>query len=159
MTSGSCDTGKLASFDSYRKYDAVVKRCTAYLIVVRESCYPFYEPSYTELPHGCSQEVQIKKWQKEVAVRILRTQEWRRSEALDEKAREQRAQVRREKVIASSEQPEIFRRSQERTQVFFAQIEQSQEQRTQASSSPVAVSRSSRETRRNGRGATGCRPR
>ncbi len=27
-------------------------------IVVRESCYPFYEPSYTELSYGCSQEVQ-----------------------------------------------------------------------------------------------------
>ena len=159
MTSGSCDTGKLASFDSYTKYAAVVKRCTASLgVVVRESCYPFYEPSYTELSHGCSQEVQFKKWQKEVAVRILRTQEWRRSEAIDQKARE-RAQVRREKVIASSEQPEIFRRSQERTQVFFAEVEQSQEQRTQASSSPVAVSRGSRETRRNRRGATGCRPR
>jgi hypothetical protein len=31
--------------------------------VVRESCYPFYEPSYTELSHGCSQEVQsFKRW-------------------------------------------------------------------------------------------------
>jgi hypothetical protein len=29
--------------------------------VVRESCYPFYEPSYTELSHGCSQEVQSFK--------------------------------------------------------------------------------------------------
>jgi hypothetical protein len=91
MTSGSCDTGKLASFDSYKKYDAVVKRCMASGVVARESCYPFYEPSYTEFPHGCSQEVQIKKWQKEVAVRILRTQEWRRSEAIDQKTREQRA--------------------------------------------------------------------
>ena len=26
--------------------------------VVRESCYPFYKPSYTELSNGCSQEVQ-----------------------------------------------------------------------------------------------------
>ena len=26
--------------------------------VVRESCYPFYEPSYTEPSHGCSQEIQ-----------------------------------------------------------------------------------------------------
>ncbi len=42
--------------------------------VVRESCYPFYEPSYTEHSHGCSQEVQsFKERQKEVAVRILRT--------------------------------------------------------------------------------------
>jgi hypothetical protein len=29
--------------------------------VVRESCYRFYEPSYTELSHGCSQEVQSFK--------------------------------------------------------------------------------------------------
>jgi hypothetical protein len=28
-------------------------------IIVRESCYPFYEPSYTELSYGCSQEVQF----------------------------------------------------------------------------------------------------
>jgi len=26
--------------------------------LVRESCYPFYEPSYTELANGCSQEIQ-----------------------------------------------------------------------------------------------------
>ena len=32
-------------------------------VVVRESCYPFYEPSYTEHSHGCSQEVQsFKEW-------------------------------------------------------------------------------------------------
>ena len=43
-------------------------------VVVRESCYPFYEPSYTEHSHGCSQEVQsFKERKKEVAVRILRT--------------------------------------------------------------------------------------
>ncbi len=76
---------------------------------MRESCYPFYEPSNTEHSHGCSQEVQSKRWQKEVAVRILRTQEWRRSEADDEKTREQRTQVWRKKVIAS----EIVRSSQE----------------------------------------------
>ena len=32
-----------------------------FVIVVRESCYPFYEPSYTEHSHGCSQEVQVKR--------------------------------------------------------------------------------------------------
>jgi hypothetical protein len=26
--------------------------------IVRESCYRFYKPSYTELSNGCSQEVQ-----------------------------------------------------------------------------------------------------
>jgi hypothetical protein len=32
-------------------------------LVVRESCYPFYEPSYSELSHGCSQEIQsFKEW-------------------------------------------------------------------------------------------------
>jgi hypothetical protein len=31
--------------------------------VVRESCYRFYEPSYAEHSHGCSQEVQsFKEW-------------------------------------------------------------------------------------------------
>jgi hypothetical protein len=30
----------------------------AYPLIVRESCYPFYKPSYTELSNGCSQEVQ-----------------------------------------------------------------------------------------------------
>jgi hypothetical protein len=92
--------------------DRVSARCSSVFpgVVVRESCYPFYEPSYTELSHGCSQEVQSKRWQKEVAVRILRTQEWRRSEADDEKTREQRAQVWRKKVIAS----EIVRSSHER---------------------------------------------
>jgi 5-deoxy-D-glucuronate isomerase len=122
-------------------------------VVARESCYPFYEPSYTELSHGCSQEVQGKR-QKEVAVRILRTQEWRRSEA-DEKAREQCTQVQRKKVIAS----EIVRSSQERgTQVLLTEVFSPEEQRTEASSSPVAVSRGSRETRRNRRGAAGGRP-
>ena len=29
--------------------------------VVRESCYRFYEPSYSEHSHGCSQEVQSFK--------------------------------------------------------------------------------------------------
>ncbi len=29
--------------------------------VVRESCYPFYKPSYTEPSHGCSQEIQSVK--------------------------------------------------------------------------------------------------
>jgi hypothetical protein len=120
---------------------------------VRESCYPFYEPSYTELPHGCSQEVQSKR-QKEVAVRILRTQERRRSEA-DEKARKQRAQVRRKKVIAS----EVFGSSQERrTQVFLTEIFSPEEQRTEASSPAVAVSRRSREARSNRCGTTGSRP-
>ena len=37
-------------------------RCTALqrptILIVRESCYPFYKPSYTELSNGCSQEVQ-----------------------------------------------------------------------------------------------------
>ena len=82
--------------------DRVSARCSSVFpgVVVRESCYPFYEPSYPELSHGCSQEVQSKRWQKEVAVRILRTQEWR-PEADDEKTREQRAQVWRKKVIAS----------------------------------------------------------
>jgi hypothetical protein len=32
-----------------------------FVIVVRESCYPFYEPSYTEHSHGCSQEVQVER--------------------------------------------------------------------------------------------------
>lgn len=30
----------------------------ALTFVVRESCYPFYKPSYTEPSNGCSQEVQ-----------------------------------------------------------------------------------------------------
>jgi len=30
----------------------------ALTFVVRESCYRFYKPSYTELSNGCSQEVQ-----------------------------------------------------------------------------------------------------
>jgi len=31
--------------------------------VVLESCYRFYEPSYMEHSHGCSQEVQsFKRW-------------------------------------------------------------------------------------------------
>ena len=78
----------------------------------------FGEPSYAEHSHGCSQEVQsFKEWQKEVAVRILRTQEWRRSEADWQETRKQCAQVRRKEIIA----PEIFRSSQERrTQVVFA---------------------------------------
>ena len=122
-------------------------------VVVRESCYPFYEPSYTELSHGCSQEVQSKR-QKEVAVRILRTQEWRRSEADGQKTRKQCAQVWRKKVSAS----EIFRSPQERTQVFFAEVVGPEEQRTETSSSSVAVSRRSRETRSNRRGAAGGRP-
>ncbi len=78
-------------------------------VVVRESCYPLYEPSYTELSHGCSQEVQGKR-QKEVAVRILRTHGRRRSEA-DQKARKQCTQVRRKKVIASPKRSEIFRQA------------------------------------------------
>jgi len=132
-------------------------------VVARESCYPFYEPSYTELSHGCSQEVQFKRWQKEVAVRILRTQEWRRSEAVEQKARRQRTQVQRKKVIASSKRSEIFRQPQERwTQVFFAEVQQSlfgsQKRRTETFSSPIAVSRGSRQTRRNRRGAPGRRP-
>jgi hypothetical protein len=115
---------------------------------------PFYEPSYPELSHGCSQEVQSKRWQKEVAVRILRTQEWRRSEADEQKTRKQRAQVWRKKVIAS----EIFCSSQERgTQVFFAEVFGPEEQRTETSSSPVAVSRRSREARGIRRGAAGSR--
>ena len=127
--------------------------------VVRESCYPFYEPSYTELSHGCSQEVQGKRWQKEVAVRILRTQERRRSEAVEQKARRQCTQIRRKKDIPSSKRSEIFRQSQERrTQIFFTEVQRSQEQRTETCSPSVAVSRGSRETRSNRRGATGGRP-
>src|SRR5215208_7702872 len=80
--SGSCDTEKRVRSDNP---DALLRSvieantvCRSF--VVRESCYPFYEPSYTELPNGCSQEVQsFKKWQKEVAVRVLRTQERRRT--------------------------------------------------------------------------------
>lgn len=34
------------------------RRAVALTFVVRESCYPFYKPSYTELSNGCSQEVQ-----------------------------------------------------------------------------------------------------
>jgi len=87
----------------------LARRSTAFPgVVVRESCYPLYEPSYTELSHGCSQEVQGKR-QKEVAVRILRTQE-RRSEA-DQKARKQCTQIRRKKVITSSKRSEIFRQA------------------------------------------------
>ena len=33
-----------------------------HFLIVRESCYPFYKPSYTELSNGCSQEVQKSKW-------------------------------------------------------------------------------------------------
>ena len=120
---------------------------------MRESCYPFYEPSYTELSHGCSQEVQSKRWQKEVAVRILRTQEWRRSEADDEKTREQRAQVWRKKVIAS----EIVSSSQDRWTQICAEVFSPEEQRTETSSSPVAVSGRSREARGIRRGAAGGR--
>ena len=41
---------------------ALVQLSTVLLVVVaRESCYPFYKPSYTELSHGCSQEVQVKR--------------------------------------------------------------------------------------------------
>ena len=34
---------------------------TLITVLVRESCYPFYEPCYTELSNGCSQEVQSLK--------------------------------------------------------------------------------------------------
>ena len=88
----------------------VVSDTETVCFVVRESCYPFYEPSYTEPSHGCSQEVQIKKWQKEVAVRILRTQEWRRTQALDSEACEQCAESRRQEVVA----PQSFVQSQAR---------------------------------------------
>jgi hypothetical protein len=30
-------------------------------VLVRESCYPGYEPSYTEISNGCSQEVESFK--------------------------------------------------------------------------------------------------
>jgi hypothetical protein len=34
---------------------------TLITVIVRESCYPFYEPCNTELSNGCSQEVQSFK--------------------------------------------------------------------------------------------------
>lgn len=57
---------------------------TAYCgFLVRESCYPFYEPCYTELSNGCSQEVQsFKRWQKESG-RLFPTQRRRRTEAFE----------------------------------------------------------------------------
>lgn len=93
---------KRASLCDHTGGDTVLVRFRTVLlsIVVRESCDPFYEPSYTEHSHGCSQEIQVKRWQEEVAVRILRTQEWRRSEAFEQKAR-WCTQVQRKKVIAS----------------------------------------------------------
>ena len=67
---------------------------------------------------------------------------------------QQRAQVWRKKVIAS----EIFCSSQERgTQIFFAEVFGPEEQRTETSSSSVAVSRCSREARGKRRGAAGSR--
>jgi hypothetical protein len=65
VTSGFCDTVKRAQLDN----DCALLRhmiaamTESYGVVVRESCYPFYEPSFTELSHGCSQEVQsVKRW-------------------------------------------------------------------------------------------------
>jgi hypothetical protein len=58
-------------------------------IVVRESCYPFYEPSYTELSYGCSQEVQFTTSK---TVRILRTQEERTQRRRHQETRERKTQ-------------------------------------------------------------------
>jgi hypothetical protein len=40
-------------------FGELLQRSTvAHTLIVRESCYRFYKPSYTELSNGCSQEVQ-----------------------------------------------------------------------------------------------------
>jgi hypothetical protein len=75
MISGSCDTVRRGESDNpgARTRKTLTPDIDCRSFVVRESCYPFYEPSYTELAHGCSQEVQsFKECQKEVAVRIIR---------------------------------------------------------------------------------------
>ena len=60
MIFGSCSTAKRADSDNHTECYVLTSQCrTLYPgVVVRESCYPFYEPSYTEPSHGCSQEVQ-----------------------------------------------------------------------------------------------------
>jgi len=86
---------------------------------VRESCYPFYEPCYTEFSNGCSQEVQsFKRWKKDIAIKILRTEKRRREEALE-------AELRQFAQIVASRRQEIIRASQRRTQILFAEVEQS----------------------------------
>jgi hypothetical protein len=65
VISGFCDMVRRAHLDdnrasSHHMIAAMTESCS---VVVRESCYPFYEPSFTELSHGCSQEVQsVKRW-------------------------------------------------------------------------------------------------
>jgi hypothetical protein len=65
VNSGFCDTVRRAHLDNNcalpRHMVAVMTVSRG--VVVRESCYPFYEPSFTELSHGCSQEVEsVKRW-------------------------------------------------------------------------------------------------
>jgi homospermidine synthase len=93
---------------------------------VRESCDPFYEPSYTELPNGCSQEVQsFKKWQKAVAVRVLRTQE-QYAQALDQPKH-------CSQVIAQTWRTEVLRaqrrEKKQRTQRWWTQIVRASQRR------------------------------
>lgn len=90
---------------------------------MRESCYPFYEPSYTELPNGCSQEVQsFKKWQKAVAVRVLRTQE--HAQALN--CSQVIAQTWRTQVLCA---PERRREKKQRAQSWRTQIVRASQRR------------------------------
>ena len=95
---------------------------------MRESCYPFYEPCYTEFSNGCSQEVQsFKRWKKDIAIKILRTEKRRREEALE-------AELRQCAQIVASWRKEIIFTSQRRTQSLFGEVEQSflrQQKRTE----------------------------
>jgi hypothetical protein len=119
--------------DALRRSMQTVTDCHTF--VVRESCYRFYEPSYMEHSHGCSQEVQsFKRWSK--ARRIVRTQSRWCQEAVKRKKVRWRAQV----IAQAEQQPEVIVPAQRRRPQVIAQIEQpflrtqgrrSQEQRTQ----------------------------
>ena len=65
VSSGFCGTVRRAHLDNnYASRRHIVSVMTVSCgVVVRESCYAFYEPSFTELSHGCSQEVEsVKRW-------------------------------------------------------------------------------------------------
>ena len=76
-------------------------------VVVRESCYPFYELSYTELSNGCSKKIQsFKRRQKEV--------ERSRTEAC--------AQLGAQ--IVAARRAQIFLSPEGRTQILGTEVEQ-----------------------------------
>jgi hypothetical protein len=103
---------------------------------VRESCYRFYEPSYMEHSHGCSQEVQsFKRWSE--AGRIVRTQSRWCQKEIERKKFGRCTQI----LTPWWQQPEVLLVSAERWSTQgFARLEQplvwtqgwrTQEQRTQ----------------------------